>query len=281
VLDRSSLKNLKSEKAYAYAPANVTDRAPYYSINLPFGTGAGPYPVFKNEAGVPYEFKQSGDKVERGGVSLTPMSGTLSNAPANPAYIDQLKGQGIAKTMSAQQLAAQLKAQGVDLQALSAQILPKLTAAQRKLVQVALAQAVPIKYFVSVKTRLLVEPKTGAIVSLDSIDQTLTAAPDLTGLARVGDVLTQPPLDRLPAAQGAAKTIGAVAKTPPVKVFTMHYGQTPESVADFAAYAKDKSAGIDLVKTTIPLALAILTALAVLATSIMIARDRHRIAAHA
>ena len=35
----------------------------------------------------------------------------------------------------------------------------------------------PIQYFVSVDTRLLVEPTTGAIVSLDHIEQTLSALP--------------------------------------------------------------------------------------------------------
>jgi hypothetical protein len=278
VIDRSSLENLKSDQAYAYAPANVTDRAPFYSINLPFSTGAGPYKVWKNEVAAPYAFKQTGEPVERDGVTLIPMTGTLTNAPASAAYIDQLKGQGIAKTMTAQQLAAQLKARGIDLQALSAQILPKMTAAQRKLMQLALAEAVPIKYFVSVKTRLLVEPKTGAIVSLDSIDQTLSAAPDLAGFARVADVLTQPPLSGIPAVQQAATTIGALAKAPPVTVFTMHYGQTPQSVADFAAYAQDKANAIDLVEQTIPLALAILTGLTLIAAGVLAARDRRRTA---
>lgn len=281
VIDRNSLENLKSDKAYAYAPGNVTNRAPYYSINFPFDTGAGPYNLWKNEVAAAYEFKQAGDQIERDGVTLTPMTGSLRNAPADPAYIEQLKGQGIAKTMTAQQMAAQLKAQGVDLQALSAQILPNLTPAQRKVMQVALAQAVPLKYFVSVKTRLLVEPKTGAIVSLDSIDQTLTVAPDLARFLPVADLLAQPSLTRIPAVQQASQTIGALIKTPPVKVFSMHYSQTPESVADFAAYAQDKANGIDLVKTTIPLALAILTALALIATGVMMARDRRRALTHA
>jgi hypothetical protein len=276
VIDRSSVENLKSAAAYAYAPDNVTDRAPFYSINFPFGTGAGPYKVWKNEAGVPYEFKQAGDGVERDGLTLIPMTGSLTNAPADPAYIDQLKGQGIAKTITAQQMAAQLKAQGVDLQALSAQILPELTPVQRKLVQVTLSQAVPIKYFVSVKTRLLVEPKTGAIVSLDSIDQTLTAAPDLSRLTRVADLLAQPPLNKIPAVQNAAQTLGALLKAPPANVFSMHDSQTPQSVADFAAYAQDKADGVDLVKQTIPLALGILTGLALIAGGVMIALDRRR-----
>jgi hypothetical protein len=276
VIDRSSVENLKSESAYAYEPGNVTDRAPNYSINFPFGTGAGPYEVWKNEAGVPYAFKQSGDSVERDGLSLVPMTGSLTNAPADPAYIDQLKGQGIAKSITAQQMAAQLKAQGVDLQALSTQILPQLTPVQRKLVQVALSQAVPVKYFVSVKTRLLVEPTTGAIVSLDSIDQTLTAAPDLSGLGKVADLLAKPPLNKIPAVQNASETMGAVLKAPPAKVFSMHYSQTPQSVADFAAYAQDKADGVDLVKQTIPLALGIFTALALIVAGVMVTLDRRR-----
>ena len=51
VLDRNSLENLKSDQAYAYTPANVTNRAPFYSINFPFGTGSGPYKLWKNETG--------------------------------------------------------------------------------------------------------------------------------------------------------------------------------------------------------------------------------------
>src|SRR4051794_10534855 len=51
VIDRTSLKNLADPAAYAYAPANATNRSPAYSINLPFSTGDGPYPIWKNETG--------------------------------------------------------------------------------------------------------------------------------------------------------------------------------------------------------------------------------------
>ena len=74
---------------------------------------------------------------------LIPMVGTLTNAPAIPAYIDQLRGQGVAKELTAAQMAAQLKAQGIDLEALTAEILPSLTPAQRELVQSQLGQTVP------------------------------------------------------------------------------------------------------------------------------------------
>jgi hypothetical protein len=276
VIDRSSLENATSDKAYAYTRQNVTDRAPYYSINLPFDAGSGPYQVWKNETGTAYAFKQDGSPIERDGVTLLPMAGTLENAPAIPAYVDQLAGQGIAKYLTAEQMAAQLKAIGIDVQALTKELLPAMTERQRKLVRTVLAQRVPLKYFVSVKTRLLVEPTTGAIVSLDSIDQTLTAAPDLKAYAKLTDLLAKPPLAGRPAVQKLTDTLTAMLAPPPTKVLTMHYGQTAESVADFAAYARDKAAGIELVKTTIPVSLAILAVLALATAAVMATRDGRR-----
>lgn len=274
VLDRSSLENLKGDKAYAYVPANVTDRAPFYSINLPFDTGSGPYKLWKNETGSAYSFTREGADVKRDGLTLIPLVGTMSNVPATSAYIDQLKGQGIAKSLTAQQMAAQLKAQGIDLQAISTQILPQMSPALRTATQVLLSQAVPLKYFVSVKTRLLVEPTTGAIVSLDSIDQTLTAAPDLKGFARLAETLSASPIAGRPAVKQAIDTLAALTKTPAVKVFAMKYGQTPASVSDFASYAKGKADNIDLVKRTIPGILAILAAIVLVTAGVMAYRDR-------
>ena len=261
VLDRSSLENLKSDQAYAYLPANVTDRAPFYSINLPFDTGSGPYKIWKNETGSAYSFKREGAEVKRDGVTLIPLVGSMSNAPATSAYIDQLKGQGI------------------DLQAISKQLLPQMSPALRKATQALLSQAVPLNYFVSVKTRLLVEPTTGAIVSLDSIDQTLTAAPDLKGFSSLAETLSASPIAGRPAVAQAIDALTALTKAPPVKVFEMKYGQTPSSVSDFASYAKSKADSIDLVKRTIPGILAILAAILLIAAGVMAYRDRGRPAA--
>lgn len=276
VIDRGSLENVDSDKAYAYAPDNVTDRSPYYSINLPFGTGAGPYEVWKNETGMAYAFERRGGEIERDGLTLIPMTGSLTSVPATPAYVEQLGGQGIAKSLTAEQMAAQLEAQGIDLQAITEQILPAMPVPQRRLVRAALAQAVPLKYFVSVKTRLLVEPTTGAIVSLDSIEQTLSAAPDLEGFAQLAQLLETPPLADRPAVQQLRETLAALAAPEPVQVLAMKYGQTRESVADFAAYAKDKAGDITLVKTTIPMILGILAGIALVAAGVMAARDRRR-----
>jgi hypothetical protein len=254
----------------------VTDRAPFYSINLPFDTGSGPYRLWKNETGTAYEFRRAGPAIERDGVTLIPMSGSLTNVPAIPAYVEQLRGQGIARSMTAEQLAERFASQGIDLQALAGEVVPELTAPQRELVRTVLSQAVPVTYRVSVETRLLVEPETGAIVSLDAIEQTLSATPDLASFARVTELLSEPPLAGLPAVQRLTGTLAELADAPPVKLFTMQYGQTPESVADFAAYASEKAEDIERVETTIPLALGILAAVALLAAGVLAVRDRRR-----
>jgi hypothetical protein len=133
---------------------------------------------------------------------------------------------------------------------------------------------VPLKYSVSVTTRLLVEPATGAIVSLDSIDQTLNATPDFAGFAQLAAILSTPRLADLPAVQSATSALEGIAALPPVVVFTMSYGQTPESVADFAAYAESKADEIALVERWIPIALAVLGAIALVAAAVMSRRQR-------
>ena len=47
-------------------------------------------------------------------------------------------------------------------------------------------------------------------------------------------------------------------------------------MADFAAYAEDKAGEIEIVETTIPVALGILAALALAAAAVMARRDRRR-----
>ena len=108
----------------------------------------------------------------------------------------------------------------------------------------------------SADTRLLVEPTTGAIVSLDRIDQTISAVPDLSRLAGFGTMLAKPEYADSPAVQATRAALEKVSDAAaPTKVLGLRYAQTPESVADIAAYASDKADGIRVVKTLIPFAL--------------------------
>ena len=256
VISRTSMENLASNQSYAYAPANIVNRAPAYSINLPFDTGAGPYEIWKNEVGRSYTFRQTGDKVTSNGLTLIPLQGELTNVPAKPYYLDQLRALGLPTQTTIAKLAPQLKALGLDPAQLSATLLPKLTPADRAAVQTALGQPIGLAYVVSVKTQLLVEPTTGAIVSLHNINQTLGVHPSFAALGQLGAILTKPQYQSVPAVKTAAAALAQLATSPPTaKVFNLAYGQTPASVANIASYTKDKADGIDMVKTTIPLVL--------------------------
>jgi DUF3068 family protein len=275
VIDRSSLKNLSSSDAYAYTAANHVNRSPAYSINLPFDTGAGPYQIWKNEVGRSYTFSQQGASFTRDGVTLIPLQGQLSNAKAQEYYLAELRSLGLPTQTTLQRLAPQLKALGLDPAQLSTTLLPKLTAADRSAIQSALGQPIGLRYVVSVKTRLLVEPTTGAIVSLDRIDQTLGVQPQFTALTQVAAILSKAEYRTAPVIQAVGATLTKLAKSPPTtRVFNINYGQTPASVADIASYAKSKADGINTVETTIPIGLLVLGALTAAIGLIMWLLDR-------
>jgi hypothetical protein len=251
VIDRRSMKDVPSPRSYAYTPANVVDRSPAYSINLPLDTSGGPYSVWKNEAGRSYAFRRQRGEIHRDGLTLRAYAGRLADAPVEAAYIAQLAPQGIATRLTLAQLAPELKTQGVDPARLTSSLLPALSAGDRAMVRAMLAQPVPLTYRVSARTRLLVEPTTGAIVSLDRIDQTLSATADLAGFSRVMAVLSAPRYARSRIVQG---TLVALRRLTPsrVKVVGLSYGQTNGSVADVAAYVKAKADAIKTVKVTVP-----------------------------
>ncbi len=276
VFDRSSMKSVPGSQSFSYTPENVVDRSPAYTINLPFGTGDGPYSVWKNETGRAYEFARAGDDVKRDGLTLIPLTGRLDNAPATAAYIAQLAPLGIPRQLTIEQLAPQLKALGLDVAALQQTVLPELTAADGATVGEMLAAPVPLRYFVSVRTRLLVEPATGAIVSLDRIAQTLSATPDVSGLADLVPLLSQSRYRDSKPVQATLKALGGISVPEPAKVFDLTYGQTPASVADFAAYATGKADDIRTVEKTIPGVIALLGVLC-LGGALVTARRRQAV----
>jgi hypothetical protein len=270
VIDRSTMRSLADPQAYAYTAENVTDRSPAYAINLPFDTSGGPYSLFKNETGTAYAFRRSGADIERFGLTLIPLSGSMADVPITAAYQKQL---ALPSALTVDQLAPLLKSAGVDPAVLSEQVLPRLSAADRRAVTKLLATPVPVKYSVSADTRLLVEPKTGAIVSLDRIDQVLTAAPDVSGLAALGTILGKPQYAGDEAVQGALTALKALP-TGATRAMRLSYGQTDASAADMAAYVKDQIASIKLVELWIPAVLTVLGLIALGASAIVAARHR-------
>lgn len=263
VLDRSSLKNVASGEAYAYEPANHVNRSPAYSVNLPFAAHSGSYQVWKNEVGRSYTFRQQGGKVSRDGLTLIPFQGEVTDVPAQSYYLATLNGLGHLPTRTTiGQLTPQLKALGIDPAQLQTVLLPQLSAPDRAAISSALSRPIPLRYVVSAKTRILVEPTTGMIVSLDRIQESLGVQPQLRGLSAIGTVLGKSAYRSNPAIIAARNALVKLSHTPATAtIFSYTYGQTPASVADIAAYAKSGANKIKTVETTIPVGILLLGAL--------------------
>lgn len=263
VIDRSTVENVADRAAYAYTPDHRVDRAGTYSVNFPFRTGDGPYRFFKNETETAYPFHRAGDEVDRNGVTLAPMRGMLADVPVSPVYRAAL---GLPEETTLAQLAPRLD--GLDPEAMAERLLPALSSADRTAVQAMLTADVPVKYVLTAQTRLLVEPATGAIVSLDRVDQTISAIPDLSRLAGLGTTLAKPEYAGDAVVQGTLAVLEQLPDTVAAPVLRLQYSQTPASVADIAAYAEDKAAEIRIVKTWVPFGLTLLGVAALIGAAV-------------
>lgn len=255
VMDRTSLKSVQSNQSWAYAPQNVVNRAPNYTVNLPFDTGDGPYDIWKNETGSAYSFSKQGESTVNG-TTVFNFHGSLTNAPVQDYYIDQLKAAGVAKQYTVTQLTPVLKAQGIDVTALSAALLPVLNAADRATIIDLTAKPIPMNYTLDVDTHIQVEPTTGAIVNLQRINQTLYVRPDPNALTPLKQILDAH--QNVAAAKAALTALNKINTGPPIKVLNLDYGQLPDSVTQVVNYANTQADKIDLVKKWIPLGLLVL-----------------------
>jgi hypothetical protein len=256
VLDRRSMKDVDSDQAYAYSTSSKVDRSPAYSVQLPFDTGKGPYQIWKNEAGRSYAFTGEGT-THANGITVQLLHGTLKDAKVEPYYIDTLSSV-LPKTLTPAEAAAQLESQGVDATALTTVVLPQLDPADRAEITSILAQPVNLKYTVDVDTHLGIEQRTGAIVNLRKIDQTIYVSPDVTGIGRAQLILAEQKYAGKPVVVAASQVLNKLVTSPPrLKAYSYAYSQTPASVADISSYAKDKGDQIDLVQRTVPLVLLI------------------------
>ncbi|MGH9117429.1 MAG: porin PorA family protein [Acidimicrobiales bacterium] len=261
VIDRSTLENVADDRAFAYDEANVTDRSPEYAINLPFDTGDGPYDIWKNGTGQPYEFNAT-DTYEVDGVELQAFEGSADDVPAIDAYVAALEPQGVPTELTLDELRPILAGAGLDLDALLGALLPQLAADDVTALLAIAEEPVPLDYYVSVETRFGVEPRTGAIVDLSSISQTVGARPDSAAIEPIAAILERYP--QVPEAVGAIETLSGFATGPPIPVFASEYAQTEESRSETVETANDLAGQITLAKQTIPIGLLVAGIIAVL-----------------
>jgi len=135
-------------------------------------------------------------------------------------------------------------------------VLPRLSAADRSRVSRLLAAPVPLRYTFDAATSLLVDPRTGTVVSLDRSEQALRAAPDPIRFRSIETILAQPQYAKDPVLRLAGVAFGILGKPRPASpVLRMTYAQTPASVAALVRFADSRGGKIDLVRRTVPQAL--------------------------
>lgn len=274
VMDRRSMQNQDDPRSYAYAPANVVDRAGTYRVNLALGTdGERSYPIWENEPAD--AFAMVGDpehpRVHRHGLSLIGLAEVFEDVPVAAPYRGELRRQGMPLSLTFDALSARLAADGVDVEA----GLAALGGPARETVAAARAQRLPLRFFRYNDGHALVEPRTGAIVDLLVSDEGISATVDLALLEDLRAALDQRSDD--PDAARMARALDDIEAEDPTRVYHLHYGQTPESVAEIAALTGGELRKLDWAERWIPLLLGGLGLLLLAGGTLAVIRHRRAV----
>ena len=277
-LDRRSMANVADPDAYALTPANVVDRSGSYYVNLPMGvTGSGSqFKIFENKIGRPYDLmtvaRNATGKLD--GLSVVRLSGGYSFTPVTAAERSALASTGLPLQLTSDQIAAQLKAAGINVDQAVTGLAQVLTPAELATVTTALAAPVPLQYFGYGSGQATVGNKTGMIVALNDVVDGIAAKPDLSGLQPVLAVLTQHA--GIPAIDSVITTLKGLAAAAPQRVYELRYSQTPASVTAMVNEAKSRTQQMDLATTTAPRVLFGLAVILLIAAVVTFAAGKKR-----
>ncbi len=97
------------------------------------------------------------------------------------------------------------------------------------------------------------EPKTGGIVEVREVVETISATAAPEALPPIIEILGRYP--EVPEAQEALDGLTLLADSP-IPLFRNEFSQTPESVTDIAGEVKDQKDLVSLAERTVPLVLA-------------------------
>lgn len=267
VMDRRSMQNQDDPLSYSYDRRHVVDRAGTYRVNLPLGIDDDRgYRIWENEPGA--GFTMVGDpsqpSVARHGLSLVALSEVFDDAPVTSRYREELRRQGFPLSISFDTLVAQLH--GIDRAEVDA-ALAALPTSDQSTVAAARSSRLPLEFYRYNDGHALVEPRTGAIVDLVVSDEGISATVDLRRLDGLREALAA---YRGPGSDAAAVTAALDEReaAEPARVYLLHYRQTPESVAEIAALTRGEVAKLDWAERYVPLLLAGLGVVVVVAGAV-------------
>lgn len=277
VMDRRTLENVADERAYSFVPSNVVDRSPAFRLNLPFGTDPdGSYDIYQNEIDTTYRMQPATEdpRAEVAGLTLDYFEARVDEAPMGDAYFEELNRMvPVPSELTFEQLRPHLLAAGIDVDAVLEALLPVLAPEDLETLLAATEEPIALQYVVSFEGRAGVETTTGAEVDVRAAEA-IGARPDPASTEGLRTVLGRYP--DVPEAVDALESLDALLAGPPVALFEYEYAQTEASVADVAATVTDLRDQVRLAQVVLPVALAVLSGLVLLAGVVVWLRRRNR-----
>ena len=251
-------------RSWAFEESNQVNRSGTWYLSFPFDIDKEEtYKVFENKVNTFYEMSKITDNEESDleGLRVYNFSGELKPTQVTDFYV---KFSEYPESITFDELKARLTAAGLDIDGLLALLAPVLTPEDAaKIAQVSSAP-IALKYEYGNTGNVAIEPKTGSIIKLSDVVESITVSPDLTAFIGSLQPLLAKYKDSSPELNAAITKVeaamAAVMQAPPQKVYEARYAQTEESVKESAQEAKDGIGQINWVKVYIPWILLILGA---------------------
>lgn len=273
VLDRGTGKATTGgrEGAWELSSANRINAAGDYVLGPPIGAHGAQYPFWVDELQAPVPLRADGTSQTLDGLALRGFVAKTGPTAVPQAYAT---GLGLPATEPMSAVAAELKGAGVDLLGTLGG-LKSLTPAEAAGVQQLGNLSLPLRYTFSLDLRMLVDPDTGAVVSIPRQVRNLSASVDLApAVAALTPLLAGHAQD--PAVQAMLPMLSRLSAPPAQPLTTVQAAQTPASVAAIAAQTRSDRQSLLLVTVWVPIALGVLAALLLAGALVVGLRGRRR-----
>ena len=258
VMDRRSMKFVDDPRQFAFGNPKATMKhaTGAYRVNFALGTDAdGKYRSYIPEAdrSTPLVLAEDRHYHADAHVSVIDFTSKLE-APVAPYYRAHLAAMGLPMHVTVTQLQPQLQAAGIDVNRALADVLPRLTPDESKLLSATLARPVALQYFFFADGLVSIEPKTGALIDVHAQREGVSVRPDLSGVATL-----QPLLDKyaaIPSVKSLSDGLAVLAARRPQVAQELRYRQTVPSSLRAADKARSQGRQMTVVTWWVPGAMA-------------------------
>jgi hypothetical protein len=266
VVDRKSMQNIDDPRAYDNSPDNRVDRSGSYYPILPFEDRDATYYIWKAEIGAPVAARYIGEETIEG-VTVFRVGGTMEVSEKIEVAPSYVSGLGLPAEVSFEEVKAGLAQMGADVEGILALAVTVLSPQDLEALNQAMQQPVPLEYYWSGEVEALLEPETGMPMGNRKDVEGLSVEPDYAALGSVTDILVKyagdPQLG--PALLSLASLESTLGESEPRKVFEYSWVSDEDSIAESAADAKGTLDKMKMVEFYIPLGLAAVSCVLLLA----------------